>query len=50
MKLLLVEVADTASGADTLGLGLGQLVDVAVHRVENDSDLWSHFDGCARDD
>lgn len=38
----LVKVDTTSSSSDALGLSLGELLDVAVHRPENDCDLWCH--------
>jgi hypothetical protein len=42
---LLVHINSTAGSFNTLLLGFGHFEDVAVHRVVNDCNLWSHGDG-----
>ena len=46
--LNLVDVDGTAGFSDTFGLGLGQLLDVAVHRVLHQSTLSVHEAQCER--
>jgi len=43
-SLELVQIDRTSSSSDALGLSLGELLDVAVQRPENDCDLGCHCD------